>query len=132
MFKKMILCVTDATPEEVVKAAIKLCDKNTEVVVLNVVRLLNDLVKKDSSERFSWVLEQFKKAKLKGKLELVESTDVKSAIIEFAKKNKSDVIVTGTIPRHGLVGYFSESVSDYLVKKSPCTVILVRKAGQPV
>ncbi len=128
----MVLCVTDATPEEVVQAAVKLCEKGTEVTVLNVVRLVNDLVKKDTSERFSWVLERLKKAKLKGRLELVESTDVKSAIIDFAKKNKSDVIVTGTIPKRGLVSYFSESVSDYLVKKSPCTVILVRKAGQPV
>jgi len=69
---------------------------------------------------------------LKCSLEIIESTDVKRAIISFAKKNSCDVIVTGVIPRKGLLGFFSESISDYVVKNAPCTVVLVRKAGQLV
>jgi nucleotide-binding universal stress UspA family protein len=130
MFKRMTLCVTEATPEEVVQAAIKLCSKETEVYVLHVVRLLSDFARKDAEEKFSWVIDQFKKAGLKSRLEIVESTDVKGAIVSFARKKSCDVIVTGTIPRKGFLGFFSESISDYIVKKAPCTVVLVRKAGQ--
>jgi nucleotide-binding universal stress UspA family protein len=129
MYKKMLLCVTDATPEEVVRAAVKLCSSDAEVYVLNVVHLLSDFIRKDAAEKFSWVVDLFKKAGLKSQLELVESRDVKKAIISFAKKNSCDVIVTGTIPKKGLLGALSESVSDYLVKNAPCTVVLVRKAG---
>jgi nucleotide-binding universal stress UspA family protein len=132
MYKKMLLCITEATPEEVVQAAVKLCSNDTEVYVLHVVHLLSDFIGKVVSDKFSWVTDLFKKAGLKSQLEIVESTDIKSAVISFAKKNSCDAIVTGTIPRKGLLGFFSESVSDYLVKNAPCTVILVRKAGQPV
>ncbi len=131
MYKRMVLCITEATPKEVVQAATRLCYKNTEVYVLHVVHLLSDFVRKEVSEKFSWVTDLFKKAGLKSKLEVIESTDVKNAIISFAKKKSCDVIVTGTIPKKGLMGSLSESVSDYLVKNAPCTVILVRKAGQP-
>jgi len=132
MFKRMTLCVTEATPEEVVQAAIKLCSKETEVYVLHVVRLLSDFVRKEVSEKFSWVIDLFKKAGLKSRLEMVESTDIKKAIVSFVKKNSCDVMVIGTLPRKGLLGFFSESISDYIVKNAPCTVILVRKAGQSV
>jgi len=132
MYKKMLLCITEATPKEVVQAAVKLCSNDTEVYVLHVVHLLSDFIRKEVSDKFSWVTDLFKKAGLKSQLEIVESTDTKNAIISFAKKNSCDAIVTGTIPRKGLLGFFSESISDYLVKNAPCTVILVRKAGQPV
>jgi nucleotide-binding universal stress UspA family protein len=132
MYKKMVLCITEATPEEVVRAAVKLCEKNTQVYLLHIVRNLSDFVRENASKEFSWATNLFKKAKVKSKLELVESANIKSAIISFAKKNSCDVIVTGTIPRKGLAGYLSESVSDYLVKNAPCTVILIRGAGQPV
>lgn len=130
MFKRMTLCVTEATPEEVVQAAIRLCSKDAEVNVLHVVRLLTDFSRKEASDKFYWVMNLLKKAGLKSKLEIVESTDVKKAIVSFAEKNSSEVIVIGTIPRKGLLGYFSESISDYVVKNAPCTVVLIKKAGQ--
>ncbi|MGQ9787784.1 MAG: universal stress protein [Candidatus Hadarchaeaceae archaeon] len=132
MFKNMVLCVTEATPEEVVQVAIKLCSKETKVHALHVVRLLSEFSKKEALERFSWVIEAFEKKGFKCPLEIVESTDVGRAIVSFAKKNSCDVIVTGIIPKRGLLGAFSESISDYIVKYAPCTVILVRKANLPV
>jgi len=128
----MLLCVTSATPKEVVEAAVGLCSKKTEVHVLHVVHLLTDFVQKEVSKEFAWIIDLFKKNGLKCSLKVVESTDVKRAIISFAKKNSCDAIVTGVIPRKGLLGFFSESISDYVVKKAPCTVVLVRKAGQSV
>jgi len=38
MYRKMVLCVTEATPEDVIRVASKLCDKEAEVIVLHVVR----------------------------------------------------------------------------------------------
>jgi len=130
MYKRMLLCVTEATPQEVVQVAIKLCSKETEVCVLHVVHLLTDFIRKEVSKEFAWIIELFKKTGLKCDLNVVESTDVKRAIISFAKKNSCDVIVTGVIPRKGLLGFFLESISDYVVKNAPCTVVLIRKAGQ--
>lgn len=131
MYKKMLLCVTEATPEEVIQAAIRLCSSDAEVSVLHVVRLLSDFSRKEAIEKFSWIVNLFEKAGLKSQLEVIESTDVKRGIISFAKKGSFDVIVTGTIPKRGLLGALSESVSEYLVKNAPCTVVLVRKARQP-
>jgi nucleotide-binding universal stress UspA family protein len=131
MFKTMVLCVTEATPEEVVKVAIRLCSKETKIYALHVVRLLSEFSKKEALERFSWVIDAFERAGLKSQLEIIESTDVGKAIVSFAKKNACDVIVTGTIPRKGLLGAFTESISDYVIKYAPCTVILVRKSGMP-
>lgn len=128
----MVLCITEATPEEVVQVAIKLSSKETKVYALHVVRLLTEFSKKEALERFSWVIDAFEKKGLKSQLEIIESTDVGRAIVSFAKKNSCDVIVTGTIPKRGLLGAFSESISDYIVKYAPCTVILVRKASLPV
>ncbi|MEW6592328.1 MAG: universal stress protein [Candidatus Hadarchaeota archaeon] len=131
MFKKMVLCVTEATPKEVVEVATRLCSKQTKVYVLHVVRLLTETTKKEATKSFSPVMGAFKREGLNSELALVESTDVKNSIINFAKKNSCDVIVTGTIPKSGLVGYFSENVSDYIVQTAPCTVVLVRKPGKP-
>jgi len=128
----MLLCVTEATPEDVVEAAIDLCHKDTQVWVLHVVHLLNDFARKDATERYQWIMKAFKEAVIKATLEMVESTDRKTAIISFAKKINCDIIVTGTIPRKGLLGYLTDSVSDYLVKNAPSTVVIVRKAGQIV
>jgi nucleotide-binding universal stress UspA family protein len=131
MFKRMALCVTEATPKEVVEIAIRLCSKQTELHVLHVVRLLTETTKNQAEKSFSPVLNAFKKEGLKSELALVESTNVKDAIINFVKKKSCDVIVTGTIPRSGLIGYFSENVSDHIVQNAPCTVVLIRKPGKP-
>lgn len=132
VYKRMLLCVTEATPNEAAETAVRLCSKDTEVYVLHVVHILSEFVRKDVTERFSWVTDLFNKAGVKSRLEIVESPDIGRAIISFAKKNSCDAIVTGTIPKKGLLGALSDSVSDYLVKNAPSTVILVRKAGQPV
>jgi len=130
MYKRMLLCVTEATPQEIIQVAIKLCSKETEVCVLHIVHLLTDFTQKEVSKEFAWIIDLFKKAELKCSLKVIESTDIKRAIISAAKKNSCDVIVIGTILRKGLFGFFSESISDYVVKNAPCTVVLIRKAGQ--
>jgi len=132
MYKRMLVCVTASkTSKEVVKVAAKLCSRKTKVFVLHVVQQLSKFIENEVRKEFSWAVELFKKEGITSRLEIVESADVKEAIISTVKKHACDVIVTGTIPRKGLLGYFSESISDYVVKKAPCTVILVRRAPRP-
>jgi len=127
----MLVCVTAArTSKEVVKVATKLCFRKTKVFVLHIVQQLSKFTEDEVRKEFSWAVELFKKEGITSHLEIVESPDVKEAIISTAKKHACDIIVTGTIPRKGLLGYFSESISDYVIKKAPCTVVLVRSASQ--
>lgn len=128
MYRRMVICVTEATPEEVIKVAAKLCEKETEVTVLHVVRILTDLQRKDAEEKFAWVLSLLEKEGIKAKLELVESADTKSAIVSFVKNVSADIVVTGTIRKKGILGVISENISDYLIKNIPCTLVLVKRA----
>lgn len=130
MYSKMVLCVTDATPEDVVRVAARLCSRETKVFVLHVVRILSDLARKDAAERFAWVMEALKKEGVGAELQLVEATDVGGAIVSFARKNGCDIIVTGSIPKKGILGAISESVSDYILKNAPCTVVVVKRAEE--
>jgi len=127
MYRKMVICVTEATPEEVVRVASKLCDKETEVIVLHVVRVLTDLQRREAEEKFAWVIETLKKEGIQARLELVESADPKSAIVSFVRENSADVVVTGTIQKKGILALVSESISDYLIKHVPCTLVLVKR-----
>ncbi|MFN4133093.1 MAG: universal stress protein [Candidatus Hadarchaeales archaeon] len=127
MFKKMVVCVTEATSNEVIEVALRLCSKKTEVSLLHVVRVLNEFARKKAKDYFSSFLQFLKKNGIKAKLELVESTDPKKAIVSYARAHGCDVIITGTIPKKGLIGYLSETVTDYIIKNAPCTVILVRR-----
>jgi len=132
MFKRLLLCLTEATPREVVEVALRLSSPDTEVHLLHVVRLLTELRRKQVEESFSWVMELFRKEGRKTELHVVEGTEVGKAIISFAREKGCDAIVLGTIPKKGILSYFTESVSDYVVKNSPCVAVLVRKPGQPV
>jgi nucleotide-binding universal stress UspA family protein len=126
MFEKALVCLTEATPPEVVETATRLCSKKGEAILLHVTRRLSDFSRKEAEERFAWALERLKRAGLKARLEVVESKDPRKAIVEFAKKNSCDALITGIVPPKGLLGRLS-SITDYLLKQSPCTVVLVRK-----
>jgi len=126
MFAKALLCITEATPPEVVESATRLCSKKGEIIVLHVTRRLSEFSQKEAKERFAWVLERLKKAGLRARLEVIESKDPGKAIVEFAKSNSCDALITGIVPPRGLLGRLS-NVTDYLLKQSPCTVVLVRK-----
>lgn len=132
MFKRLLLCLTEATPKEVAEVALRLSSPETEVYLLHVVRLLTELGRKQAEESFSWVRELFEKEGRKSEFHVVEATHVGKAIISFAREKNCDAIVLGTIPRKGVLGYLTESVSDYVVKNSPCLAMLVRKPGEPV
>jgi nucleotide-binding universal stress UspA family protein len=126
MFAKALLCITEATPPEVVESATRLCSKKGEIIVLHVTRRLSEFSQKEAKERFAWVLERLKKAGLRARLEVIESKDPGKAIVEFAKNNSCDALITGIVPPRGLLGRLS-NITDYLLKQSPCTVVLVRK-----
>ncbi|MEM2282476.1 MAG: universal stress protein [Candidatus Hadarchaeales archaeon] len=127
MFRKPLVCLTEVTPSEVVDGAARLCARDGEVILLHVVRRVSELSRKEAEKNFSWAVEKFRKAGFKKvRLELVESSDPKVAIVNFACENGCDVLITGIVPPRGLLGRLS-STTDYILKKSPCTVVLIRK-----
>lgn len=127
MFKKAVICLTEVTPPEVVEVATKLCSREGEAILLHVVRRLSEFSRREAERNFRWAVEEFKKKGFKKvKLELVESQDIKKAIVEFAERQKCDVLITGIVPPRGLLGRLS-SITDYILKKSPSVVVLVRK-----
>jgi nucleotide-binding universal stress UspA family protein len=50
-------------------------------------------------------------------------------IISIAKKNKVDMIVMGSHGRTGIAHILLGSVSEKVVRKAPCPVLIVRQSG---
>lgn len=63
---------------------------------------------------------------IKAKGELIESSSVVEALVEFASKEKADLIVVGTRGMTGFKKLILGSVSSGLVSHSPCPVMVAR------
>ena len=53
------------------------------------------------------------------------------ALVELAENEKADVIIVGNSGKSGFQKFFVGSVSEKLVKESPCTVIVVKSKNAP-
>lgn len=58
--------------------------------------------------------------------EIMLSTDSKSQLVKYLKDNKINEVVTVTRGKHGIEGFFSSSLTEYLVKYSPCSLYVLR------
>jgi nucleotide-binding universal stress UspA family protein len=47
-------------------------------------------------------------------------------ITEYLESSKANMVVSATRGRHGVDGFFSSSLTDYLCKYSPCDVLVLR------
>ena len=47
-------------------------------------------------------------------------------IISYIKEVEADLVVVATRGKHGIEGFFSSSLADFLCKYSPCDVLVVR------
>lgn len=65
-------------------------------------------------------------AGVKAEGELLEASSVVQALVEFATKEKADLIVVGTRGMTGFRKLILGSVSAGLVSHSPCTVLVAR------
>lgn len=58
--------------------------------------------------------------------EVFLASDSKSELVKFLKNKKIDEVVTVTRGKHGIEGLFTSSLTEYLVKYSPCNLYVLR------
>lgn len=91
---------------------------------------INDLLYKSKQEAKKWFDDVEKKAAAQGvrfKTEMVASpTSVVPAIVDYAEKNKVDLIVTGTKGRSGFAKLLLGSVASGVVTYASCPVMVVK------
>ncbi|HET6779530.1 MAG TPA: universal stress protein [Nitrososphaera sp.] len=91
---------------------------------------ISELLDKSKQEAQKWFDEIEKKATAQGiklKIEMVASpTSIVPAIVEYAEKNKVDLIVTGTKGRSGFAKLLLGSVASGVVTYANCPVMVVK------
>jgi nucleotide-binding universal stress UspA family protein len=91
---------------------------------------INDLLEKSKQEAQKWFEEIGKNAMAKGvklRTEVVASpTSVVPAIVDYAEKNKVDLIVVGTRGRSGFTKLLLGSVASGVVTYASCPVMVVK------
>lgn len=91
---------------------------------------INDLLDKSKQEAKKWFDDIEKKADAQGvtfKTEMVASpTSVVPAIVDYADKNKVDLIVIGTKGRSGFTKLLLGSVASGVVTYASCPVMVVK------
>jgi len=91
---------------------------------------INDLLDKSKQEAKKWFDDIEKKADAQGvtfKTEMVASpTSVVPAIVDYADKNKVDLIVVGTKGRSGFTKLLLGSVASGVVTYASCPVMVVK------
>lgn len=91
---------------------------------------INDILEAAKKEAKKWFDEIEKKATAQGvmvEIEMVASpTSVVPAIVDYAEKNKIDLIVTGTKGRSGFTKLLLGSVASGIVTYASCPVMVVK------
>jgi nucleotide-binding universal stress UspA family protein len=149
-FEKVLVCVDGSEPS--MKAAdyalMQAKQHGAELIALNVVvsqlgyaysagtfglvtpSTINDLLEKSKQEAQKWFDDIGKNAAAKGvnlRTEVVASpTSVVPAIVEYAEKNKVDLIVVGTRGRSGFTKLLLGSVASDVLTYASCPVMVVK------
>ena len=61
----------------------------------------------------------------------VEEGDPVARICAVALEIGCDLIVMGTHGRRGLLGWFTSTVTEQVIRKAPCSVLVVKSTDQP-
>lgn len=150
-FTRILVCVDGS--ESSIKAtdyAIEMAGKyDAQLIALNVVvsqlgyayssgafglvatpSAVNDILDKSKQEAKRWFDDVEKKAAAQGvklKVEMIASpTSVVPAIVDYAEKNRVDLIVTGTKGRSGFAKLLLGSVAAGVVTYASCPVMIVK------
>src|SRR5581483_1297790 len=95
---------------------------------------INDLLEKSKQEAQKWFDEIGKNATANGvqlKTEVVASpTSVAPAIVDYAEKNKVDLVVVGTRGRSGFTKLLLGSVASGVVTYASCPVMVVKEPNR--
>jgi nucleotide-binding universal stress UspA family protein len=150
VFGKILVCVDGSeSSARAVDHAIEMAKRyDAQLIVLNVVvsqlgyayssgafglagsGAINDLLDRSKQEAKKWFDDAEKKTAAQGirlKAEIVASpTSVVQAIVEYAEKNKVDLIVTGTKGKSGFTKLLLGSVASGVVTYASCPVMVVK------
>ncbi|HXV46762.1 MAG TPA: universal stress protein [Nitrososphaera sp.] len=149
-FGRILACVDGSeSSTRAVDHAVEMAKKHdAQLIVLNVVvsqlgyayssgafglanpGAINDLLGRAKEEAKKWFDDAEKKAaaqNVRFMTEIVASpTSVVQAIVEYAEKNKVDLIVTGTKGRSGFMRLLLGSVASGVVTYASCPVMIVK------
>jgi nucleotide-binding universal stress UspA family protein len=149
-FARILVCVDGSeSSARAVDHAIEMAKKyDAQLIALNVVvsqlgyayssgvfglvtpSAINDLLDKSKQEAKKWFDDIGKKAAARDvrfRTEMVASpTSVVPAIVDYAEKNKVDLIVTGTKGRSGFAKLLLGSVASGVVTYASCPVMVVK------
>jgi nucleotide-binding universal stress UspA family protein len=88
---------------------------------------LLDRSSQEASEWFSQIKARASEAKINVKTEmLVSPTSVVPAIVDYAERNRVDLIITGTKGRSGLTKLVLGSIASGVVTHASCPVMVVK------
>jgi len=89
-------------------------------------RDMEDAAKEAGQKVLSRGLQLAKDAGVNARGELIEASSVVEAIVEFAARQRIDLVITGTRGMTGFKKLLLGSVSSGLVSHAPCPVLVVR------
>jgi universal stress protein A len=139
---KHILCPYDFSEysNEAAHYAIKMADENTWITIISVVELFynnypdgviyfDQMIHVKSKEALIKYVESLQKdyPNLKFKYVLEMDNDAVKIILDYHKKDKSDLIVMASHGRKGLSRILMGSVAESIFRDALCPVLLLRK-----
>ena len=77
-------------------------------------------------EDFKAMILEAKKHKIKIFTGIGYSTSIQKGIMDYAKKNKVDLIVMGTVARTGIAGFFIGNTAENVLNQVDCSVLTVK------
>ena len=143
MYQKILVPLDGSKlAEQAIPYATELCKGNTEVTLLQVVHLPLPLAAPDVSlaipmpdpqelrqealEYLETIAEELRQDGTNIKTEAVEQDVTADAIVNYAKEHDIDLIVMTTHGRSGFSRLVFGSVSESVVRHTPCPVLVVR------
>ena len=142
---KHILCPYDFSEysNEAVHYAIKMADENTLITIISVVELFynnypdgviyfDQMIQVNSKEALIKYAEKLQEVypNLKFKYVLEMDNDAVKVILDYHKRDKSDLIVMASHGRKGLNRILMGSVAESIFRDALCPVVLLRKEGE--
>ncbi|NOZ51390.1 MAG: universal stress protein [Chloroflexi bacterium] len=143
MYKRILVPLDGSSlAENALTQAKNVCEQTSEIVLLQVIHLPVPIMTPDlnmslpaidseelRAEALSYlqsVADQLTAEGLQVSVDVVEEDNVADAIIDYAKEHSIDLIVQSTHGRGGFSRLVFGSVSEDVLRKTPCPVMFIR------
>lgn len=143
MYKRILVPLDGSELAEKALPHVKdLCAENTEILLLEVIRLPlpimtpdisislpvvdTEELKNEARKYLKGIAEQLEKEGLRVSYDVVEADDVVDAIVKYAIEHQVNLIVKSTHGRGGLSRLVFGSTAEGVLRKAPCPVMFIR------